>query len=313
MSKPSEDLPSDSRHVPTQSPIELPILQNIGDDDPTSRIYALMEGHGCKGCTTGSYTGGVPSCHDSAYGSFDSKGNQLSAGCNYICCSINPGENIGDGNSIITEPGEMASPKNADHLAEVGTHKGVQLITCTTGRCDGEVDIKPKDCSRYPFLPVIKGNMLSFQHGDPKKCPMPEEDRMMHMGYVVMSVLRSLKSNPASRNTFEHGWEKMVGYKDYDIGYLADKTPDQMREEVNAHIDAASKREEVRIQVFAPDYATATDKQEWAAKFRGDMEAMRDMNLRNFEDLRALGVVFTENGIDLDRIDWEEVNTAESN
>ena len=279
----------------------LPIIQVEGNNGPMSRIYALMRGHGCKGCKTKEYNGGVPSCHDTANGEFDDERTQVSEGCGYICCQINPGEEIGEGNSIITEPGETDSKKKSNHLEDVGTYKGVKLITCTTGQCDGDIDIKPKDCSRYPFLPVLKGNMLSFQHGDPKKCSMPEADRILHLGYVIMSVLQSIKANPASRNTFSYGHEKMVGYEDYDVSYLADTTPEQMLEKANAHIEAASLREETRIAAFAPNGTSEVDKQQWVAQFRGDMEAMRDMNLKYYAELQDLGVVFTEDGINLDK------------
>ena len=285
----------------------LPVIP--GENGAMSRVYAIIgnQAHGCKSCiSTAGYNGGVPSCHDSAVGEYNNGGELIREGCGYRCCKIEPDATAGAGNSIIVESGELDSSKKQDHLVVVGEHAGVQLVECTTGQCDGEVDVKPLDCKRYPFLPVIEGNMLRFQHGVRTKCPMPETDRVLHLAYVITSVLESLKNNPASRKVFEHGHEKMVGYEDFDIQFLNEKTLADIDSEASSEIAEQIKREKIRISLFA---SPEDEQDELLNKYRDDLLAMTQMNLANFELLQKAGVEFTDRGINLEKINWEMIAT----
>ncbi|MAE68377.1 hypothetical protein CL635_01025 [bacterium] len=303
---PEQPIEDDNPRTTKSGENSLPIVD--GENGIMSRVYGVVgaEGHSCKSCVSNAeYNGGDPSCHNSAVGEYDAAGNLDREGCGYVCCKIEPDTSKGAGNSIILEIGELDSLKNQGHLTVIGQHKGVPLVQCTTGRCDGEVDVKPLDCKRYPFLPIIEGDTLRFQHGVRSKCPMPEIDRILHLAYVITSVLKSLKLNPASRNTFQHGHEEMVGYEDFDVGFLANKGLDEIEQESDIEIAAQIERERVRIELFAPP---ELDKQELLDKYEEHLVAMKRMNLLNFRVLKEAGVVFTEEGIDLKAVNFDLIS-----
>lgn len=292
---------------------ELPIIDTAvveGQNGSMNLIYAAVSQHGSKGCTgckTSKYNGGVPSCHDSAVGEYNDSGELIREGCGYICCQIDP---QGQGNTIyLFGKDELESGKNTDHLTVLKTEDGIPYVECTTGICDGDVDVKPLDCKLYPFLPVIQGDLMTFQHGKRSKCPMPETDRMLHLAYTVKAVLQRLKMDPeGTRHVLEVAHTHMVNYEPYDASFLEDLTPEEMLEYSDATIAGAYVREKKRIKANPPEGSTPEERTALALKFKEDMEAMRDMNMRHFEELRAAGVVFGENGIDLSAIDLNKIN-----